>query len=72
MSDQRPIPHPVTAPDFGMELCYECEGKRICWACDGQGAMSDGKRCFTCAGRGWCIVCNGAGQLREGTKASLP
>ena len=62
---------PVTTPDEGYELCYECDGERRCWSCMGKAVRSNGERCFQCVGTGRCIVCNGEGQLPEGTKASL-
>ncbi len=68
MVDQ--TPPPVAVPDEGFELCYECDGKRVCWSCHGAGQRRNGERCHTCAGRGLCIVCNGAGQLPLGTDAA--
>jgi hypothetical protein len=62
---------PVTTPDPGYELCYECEGKRLCWSCHGEGRRRSGDVCNTCAGRGLCLVCNGDGQLPAGTEASV-
>jgi hypothetical protein len=62
---------PVTTPDPGHELCYECEGKRLCWSCCGEGRRSNGDVCHTCASRGLCLVCNGDGQLPAGTEASV-
>jgi RecJ-like exonuclease len=62
---------PVTVPDAGYELCYECDGERLCLFCHGKGRLSDGERCYQCAFTGRCIVCNGDGQLVAGTKASL-
>lgn len=62
---------PITTPPAGEELCYECDGKRVCWSCHGRGARLSGARCGQCVGRGWCIVCNGAGTLPEGTEASV-
>src|SRR5215468_12494295 len=62
---------PLTTPDAGYELCYECEGKRVCWSCHGAGRRRNGDICNTCAGRGLCIVCNGDGQLPAGTEASV-
>jgi hypothetical protein len=68
-NDDRSLP--VTTPDEGYELCYECRGDRLCWSCEGAGVRSSGERCLQCAGRGICIVCNGDGQLPAGTKDSL-
>ena len=70
MIDDKKVSPPLTTPDPGFEVCYECDGYRVCWACGGEGKMLDGSRCHTCAGRGSCIVCNGAGQLPLGTAAS--
>lgn len=49
------------------ELCYECDGERVCWSCRGAGRMSDGERCNSCTGRGRCIVCDGEGELPAGS-----
>jgi hypothetical protein len=61
---------PVTTPDPGMEICYECRGKRRCWACDGRGRMNDDSLCLTCGGGRVCAVCSGNGQLPLGTDAA--
>ncbi len=61
-------PVPITTPDPGCELCYECDGKCVCWSCGGAGKRSSGTRCNTCAGTGRCIVCNGDGQLPIGAR----
>jgi hypothetical protein len=68
MSD---LTKPLTQADSGYELCYECDGSRLCWSCRGAGRRSNGDRCNTCAGRGLCLVCNGGGELPIGTKARL-
>jgi RecJ-like exonuclease len=68
---QSDTPEPVTAPSPGYELCYECDGKRICIYCRGRGKLTNGKRCSTCYGDGKCIVCNGAGELPEGTEKAV-
>jgi hypothetical protein len=57
----------VEAPP-GNELCYECAGHRVCWACGGAGNLSGG-RCNWCQGDRWCIICDGAGVLEEGARA---
>jgi len=62
---------PLTQPDAGYELCYECDGSRLCWSCNGKGRLGDGERCYTCVGRGLCIVCNGDGELLLGAKAEV-
>jgi hypothetical protein len=62
-------PAPLTTPDNGYEICYECDGKRVCWSCGGAGVRDSGRRCNTCTGSGWCIVCGGAGQLQAGARA---
>jgi hypothetical protein len=67
-NDDRSVP--VTTPDEGCELCYECRGDRLCWGCAGTGQMLSGERCYQCAGTGLCIVCSGDGQLPAGTKDS--
>jgi hypothetical protein len=56
-------------PDKGYAICYECDGKRVCWSCGGAGVRDSGPRCNTCTGSGWCIVCGGAGQLQAGATA---
>ena len=61
-------PEPVTVPSAGYELCYECDGKRICIYCRGRGQLANGNQCSTCHGDGRCIVCNGAGELPEGSE----
>lgn len=63
---------PILNPDEGYELCYECDGKRVCWLCHGDQVLPNGERCGQCTGRGWCIVCGGAGQLRKVAPAGLP
>jgi hypothetical protein len=69
VSDRNAWPDPVVEPDPGCERCYECDGKRFCWRCDGAGTDSDGGACPQCDGSGHCIVCTGAGQLHfEGGK----
>ena len=40
---QSDTPEPVTAPSPGYELCYECDGKRICIYCRGRGKLTNGK-----------------------------
>lgn len=65
---QRDNPEPITVPAAGYELCYECEGKRICLYCRGHGELANGTRCSTCHGDARCIVCNGAGELPEGSE----
>jgi len=62
---------PVTSPDSGQEICYECEGKRVCWSCNGAGTRRNGEICFQCGGSGRCIVCAGSGQVPHGTAARL-
>lgn len=65
-------PTPITTPEAGYELCYECDGKRVCWLCHGDQVLPNGERCGQCTGRGWCIVCGGAGELRiEGGRTPL-
>lgn len=64
-------PEPVTTPEDGFELCYECDGLRTCLTCLGNGKYRDGTRCGTCGGSGWCYVCQGSGELRLGTLARL-
>lgn len=59
---------PVVTPAPGDEICYECDGKRICIWCSGRGELANGKRCGTCYGDGLCIVCRGVGELPEGTE----
>ena len=61
---------PVTTPGPGAELCYECDGKRICIYCRGRGKLSNGNQCSTCHGDGRCIVCDGAGELPIGSEKS--
>lgn len=60
----------LARPDEGMELCYECVGKRSCIMCDGAGKIGSA-RCTFCGGQRRCIVCNGAGQLPEGMYQDL-
>jgi hypothetical protein len=62
-----PLPpqEPVTDPGPEAELCYECDGKRVCWACGGAG-VSEQRPCGWCAAERWCIVCRGKGVLPEG------
>lgn len=68
MTSQRDqVPAPISTPGPGLEICYECEGSRLCWACQGDGKLINGQQCHTCAGRGACMVCNGVGQLPSGT-----
>ena len=62
---------PITIADEDCELCYECDGARVCWSCHGVGTRANGSRCNTCVGRGLCLVCNGDGQLPAGTRAKL-
>ena len=60
-------PEPVTMHAPGNELCYECDGTRICIYCRGRGEVAGGRRCSTCTGDGRCIVCNGSGELLRGS-----
>lgn len=60
---------PIVSPDPGYELCYECDGDRLCWSCRGSGTRKDGRQCSDCTGRGLCIVCDGEGQLVVGSRA---
>ncbi len=60
---------PLTTPEPGYELCYECDGRRVCWLCHGKQILPSGERCGECVGRGLCIVCGGAGQLSAGSRA---
>jgi len=65
--------HPTTElrePDAGIEICYECRGKRVCWSCDGRGRMNDDALCLNCGGGRVCPVCSGNGQLPVGTDAA--
>jgi hypothetical protein len=70
-----PLPpqEPVTDAGAGQELCYECDGKRVCWACGGAGTLKD-RSCGYCAGERWCIVCRGKGTVPEGAhvRAKVP
>ncbi len=59
---------PITTPDPGCETCYECDGKCVCWSCDGAGKRTSGTRCNICVGTGRCIVCTGDGQLPAGAR----
>ena len=67
MNDDRSVP--VTTPDEGYQLCYECGGNRLCRTCEGKGLLSDGEECYHCGRAGICIVCNGDGQFPKETKA---
>ena len=58
----------ITKPDAGMEICYECYGRYVCWHCEGTG-VKDGSRCADCAGQCACPVCAGAGQISAGSAA---
>ena len=69
MNDDRALP--ITEPDEGFELCYECKGKRICWVCEGTGVDARGRRCISCGYTGHCIVGRGAGQHPLGTEARV-
>jgi hypothetical protein len=60
----------IDEPEPGMELCYECEGERVCIMCQGTGTLG-GRRCVSCGGARRCIVCRGAGQLPMGTYKRL-
>jgi len=64
------FPDPVVDPGPGFELCYECDGSRVCWSCEGAGRHGD-ERCNSCHGDGKCFVCLAVGRLEEGAKAAL-
>ena len=52
---------PLTKPQQGFELCYDCDGSKLCLWCRGSGQINK-KRCNSCFGAGWCSICGGAGE----------
>jgi hypothetical protein len=60
-----PAQAPIVHARPGAELCYQCDGRRICWLCAGAGTFAEDV-CGECRGDQWCITCRGAGELPEG------
>jgi hypothetical protein len=63
-----PAQAPIVHARPGAGLCYQCDGRQVCWLCAGAGTFAEDV-CGECRGDQWCITCRGAGELPEGTRA---
>ena len=57
---------PLTTPSPGRESCHECEGRRTCWSCLGEGKRPGDAACGECFGTRLCPLCHGDGELDAG------